>query len=83
VRAIPRRRHLLLLCAGIVALLGVVACGDPPPSFSALTPRPQSGSGEAIDLQSADQIHLLWAYQPDTVALATLNGARGDRVCQL
>ena len=72
-----RRRQLSLICAGIVALLGVVACGDPPPSSSIFAQQPQQGSGEAIDLQSATQIHPLWAYQPDNVLSTALTSAQG------
>ena len=72
-----RRRHLSLICAGIVALLGVVACGDPSPSSSIFAQQPQQGSGEAIDLQSANQIHPLWAYQPDNVLSTALTSAQG------
>jgi outer membrane protein assembly factor BamB len=60
-----------------MALFGVVACGDPPPSFSIFAQQPQQGSGEAIDLQSANQIHPLWAYQPDNVLTTALTSARG------
>jgi outer membrane protein assembly factor BamB len=76
-RKILRRRHLALTCAGIMALLGVVACGDPPPSSSIFAQQPQQGSGEAIDLHSANQIHLLWVYQPDNVLLTAFTSARG------
>lgn len=72
-----RRRHLSLICAGIVALLGVVACGDPSPSSSIFAQQPQQGSGEAIDLQSTNQIHPLWAYQPDNVLSTALTSAQG------
>lgn len=56
-------RFLSLLLASMVALLGVVACGDAGPHYSIFTQRPRQGTGEAIALQTADQIHLLWAYQ--------------------
>jgi outer membrane protein assembly factor BamB len=76
-RKVPRRRHLALTCAGIMALLGVVACGDPPPSSSIFAQQPQQGSGEAIDLHSANQIHFLWVYQPDNVLSTALTSAQG------
>jgi outer membrane protein assembly factor BamB len=76
-RKISQRRHLALICVSIMALLGVVACGDPPPSSSIFTQEPQQGSGEAIDLQSANQIHPLWAYQPDIVLSTALTSAQG------
>ena len=77
-RKVLRRCHRLsLVWVSIIALLGVVACGDPPPSSSVFAPQPQQGSGEAIDLQSASQIHPLWAYQPDTVLSTALTSARG------
>jgi outer membrane protein assembly factor BamB len=77
-RKVLRRYHRLsLVWASIIALLGVVACGDPPPSFSVFDQQPQQGSGEAIDLQTASQIHTLWAYQPDNVLSTALTSARG------
>ena len=76
-KVLRRRRRLSLVWASIIALLGLVACGDPPPSSSVFAQQPQQGSGEAIDLQSANQIHPLWAYQPDTVISAELTSARG------
>jgi outer membrane protein assembly factor BamB len=76
-KAPQRRRHLALICAGIMVLLGVMACGNPPPSSSIFTQQPQLGSGEAIDLQSANQIHPLWMYQPDNVLSTALTSARG------
>jgi outer membrane protein assembly factor BamB len=34
------------------------------PPYSIFTQQPQAGSGEAITLQTADQNHPLWTYQP-------------------
>lgn len=59
-----RRHRLSLVWIGIFALLGLVACGDTAPRYSVFTEQPQQGSGAAIDLPSANQIHPLWAYQP-------------------
>lgn len=76
-RGLQSCRRLSLVWASIVALLGVVACGDAAPTFSIFTQQPQQGSGEAITLQTADQIHLLWAYQPDSVLPGAITSAAG------
>ena len=76
-RTVLQRRHLALICAGVMALLGAVACGDPPPSSSIFAQQPKHGSGDAIDLQSANEIHPLWAYQPDIALSTALTSAQG------
>src|SRR5690348_9681746 len=69
--------RLSLAWASIFALLGLVACGDAAPRYSVFTQQPQQGSGAAIDLPSANQIHPLWAYQPDIGSLESITSAAG------
>jgi outer membrane protein assembly factor BamB len=70
-------RRLSLVLAGVLVLLSVVACGDTGPRYSIFTQQPQQGSGEAIDLQTADQIHPLWAYRPESGAPESITSAAG------
>ncbi|HEX5439424.1 MAG TPA: PQQ-binding-like beta-propeller repeat protein [Ktedonobacterales bacterium] len=72
-----RRHRLSLVWVSIFALLGLVACGDSGPRYSVFTQQPQQGSGAAIDLQSADQIHPLWAYQPQIGTPESITSAAG------
>jgi outer membrane protein assembly factor BamB len=76
-RGLQSCRRLSLVWASIFALLGVVACGDPPPSFSIFAQQPQQGSGEAITLQTANQIHPLWMYQPGNGTSGSIISASG------
>jgi outer membrane protein assembly factor BamB len=76
-RGLQRCRHLSLVWASIAALLGVVACGDAGPRHSIFTQQPQQGSGEAITLQTAEQIHLLWTYQPGNGFAQSIISANG------
>ncbi len=72
-----QRCRLSLVWASIVALLGVVACGNAGPRHSIFTQQPQQGSGEAITLQTADQIHPLWMYQLGNAASGSIISASG------
>jgi outer membrane protein assembly factor BamB len=72
-RGLQSGRRLFFACASVVALLGVVACADTGPHFSIFSQQPQQGSGEAITLGSANQMHPLWVYQP-------ANGTLGSSV---
>lgn len=72
-----RRRRLSLVWASMFALLGIVACGDTAPRYSVFTQQPRQGSGEAIALESADQIHPLWAYQPASGLPDSLTSSAG------
>jgi outer membrane protein assembly factor BamB len=76
-RGLQRCRRLSLVWASIVTLLGVVACGDAGPRHSIFTQQPQQGTGEAITLQTAEQIHLLWAYQPGNGSAQSIISANG------
>ena len=70
-------RRLSLVLAGIFVLLSVVACGDSAPRYSIFTEQPQQGSGAAIDLPSANQIHPLWAYRPNIGTPESITSAAG------
>lgn len=74
---LQRRRRLSLVWVGVFALLGLAACGDTAPRYSVFTQQPQQGSGAAIDLPSANQIHPLWAYQPDIGVPESITSAAG------
>lgn len=76
-RGLQRCRRLSLVWAGMLMLLGVVACGDTATRYSVFTQQPRLGSGEAIDLQSANQIHPLWAYQPDSALPRSITSTAG------
>ncbi len=76
-RGFQRCRRLSLVCASIFALLGMVACGDVSPRYSVFTQPPKQGSGEAIGLQTAGQIHPLWAYRPDSALPGSITSTAG------
>ena len=76
-RGLQRRHRLSLVWASIFALLGLVACGDAAPRYSVFTQQPQQGSGAAIDLPSANQMHPLWAYQPVIGTPESITSAAG------
>lgn len=76
-RGLQRHYRLSLVWIGIFALLGLVACGDTAPRYSVFTQQPRQGSGAAIDLRSADQIHPLWAYQSARGLPNSLTSAAG------
>lgn len=76
-RGLQQCHRLSLIVAGILALLSVAACGDAAPRYSIFTQQPKQGSGEAIDLRTADQIHPLWAYRPEIGTPESITSAAG------